>query len=169
MSNGSSIDNIKKQGKIKSNPEMSVYSRYGMFDRMGYGFVVPPNRRKWSFNILYQDWLSHGFLNSLCEKGYITVSYAENPFIDFNPSAENNNRHQLLSLSCFIDSCYNSDNKLVVIISPHECGGDFVSTFQRINDNEVIYTTTNNIKVRFRFDPTRKSQLLLLNNIDDVD
>lgn len=159
MVDGSCIANCLAYIKEQEKPELSIYSRYGLMDRMGDGFVDPPKRREWSLDKLYQDWKSHGFFNELCKLGHITVSYAGNTFIDFEPSAANYNRHQALAVSCFIESCYNSGSTAVVITSPHERGGDFSATFKRINDNEIIYTTTNQMVVRFRFDPTRPSQI----------
>ena len=141
-------------------PKISVYSRYGFYDRMGDGFVDPPNRYEWSFDKLYQDWNSYGFFNELRKQGYITVSYAGNPFIDYVPSAEKNNRHQVLTLALFLDTIYYKNNVPVIITSPHESGdGDFVATYNRVSDSEIMYTTQSYNIVRFRFDSYSPSQI----------
>jgi hypothetical protein len=140
--------------------KISVYERYGLCDRMGDGFVDPPNRYKWTFDQLYQDWNAHGFFNELRKKGYITVSYAGNPFIDYVPSAEKNNRHQVLTLALFLDTQYYKDNVPVIITSPHESGdGNFVVKYQRVSESEIMYTTQSNNIVRFRFDSYNPSQI----------
>lgn len=138
--------------------KLSIYSRYGMFDRMGDGFVVPPKRREWTLEVLYDDWKGHGFLNTLREMGRIEVSYAGAPYVDF--ALVNNNRHQVLALSCFLDSCYaGSPDREVLITAPHSSGnGSFTATFSSGNGC-VMYTTENGTKVCFRFDSARASQI----------
>ena len=142
-------------------PKLSIYSRYGLMDRMGDGFVDPPNRHSWTFEQLYNDWNSHGFLKTLSTKGYITVSYAGNPFIDFIPDSSKLNRHQVLALSCFLDSCYaTSPGDVVQISAPHESGeGQFIAVFELLPSGGVKYTNANNVGVWFRFDSTRPSQI----------
>ena len=138
----------------ESIPHLSVFTRYGLYDRMGDGYCDPPNRRELSFAKLYDDWTTHGFFKVFRELGFITVSYNGEPFIDFEPSAENANRHQALVLSCFLDCCYDK----AVVISPHEQGGEFSATFQKLNNENVTYTTNTGRIVRFHFDKTRQSQ-----------
>jgi len=139
-------------------PQLSIFSRYGLYDRMGDGYCDPPNRREWSFDTLYDDWTTHGFFNVFRDLGFITVSYNGLPYIDFVPAAEYANRHQALTLSCFLDTRYVSNNEQVIITSPHEQGGEFSATFQQLECGDVIYTTINGKIVRFHFDKTHPSQ-----------
>jgi hypothetical protein len=137
---------------------LSIYSRYGMLDRMDDGYVVPPNRRAWSMAVLYADWESWGFLNTLRAMGHIEVSYAGGPYVDF--ALANNNRHQVLALSCFLDSRYAREPfREVLITAPHSSGnGSFIATFSSGNGC-VNYTTENGTYVLFRFDSARASQI----------
>jgi len=155
-------------------PELSIYTRYGLFDRMGDGFVEPPNRRAWAFADLYEDWNSKNFFKVLRELGYLTVSYNHNHnqnannihipnpvptydnYTNFVPSANNCNRHQVLALSCFLSSwCANSKLK---VFSPHERGGEFSAMFERISDFDVKYINDNGSVVYFHFDSNKLSQ-----------
>jgi hypothetical protein len=137
-------------------PQLSIFSRYGLYDRMGDGYCDPPNRREWSFDTLYDDWKTHGFFNVFRDIGFITVSYNGSPYIDFVPTAEDANRHQALTLSSFLASCY--ANAKAIITSPHEQGGEFSATYQQLECGDVIYTTINDKIVQFHFDKTRPSQ-----------
>jgi hypothetical protein len=160
MVDGSSMANLAaynlENGLL---PRLSIYGRYGIYDRMGDGFVDPPNRKAWTFDQLYTDWNAHGFFANLRKKGYITVSYAGNAYIDFIPCAANRNRHQAIALACFLDSCYAATD-LVIITAPHETGdGDFIATFETLANGGVKYTTQNGIGVFFKFDSSRPSQI----------
>ena len=140
-------------------PQLSVFSRYGLYDRMGDGYCDPPNRREWSFGTLYDDWTTHGFFNVFRDLGFITVSYNGLPYIDFLPAAEDANRHQALALSCFMDSCYADNNEKVTITAPHEQdGNDFSAVFEKQANGDIIYTTDIGKVVRFHFDKSRPSQ-----------
>ncbi len=140
-------------------PQLSIFTRYGLCDRMGDGYCEPPNRREWSFEQLYNDWKSHGFFKSIQDSGFLIVSYNDSPFIDFEPDAECANRHQVLALSCFMDSCYADNNEKVTITAPHEQdGNDFLAVFEKQANGDIIYTTDIGKVVRFRFDKTRQSQ-----------
>ncbi len=139
-------------------PKTTIFARYGLSDRMNDGFVEPPNRREWSLDILYEDWKTHGFLETLRKMGHITVSYAGKPYTDF--VLADNNRHQILALSCFLDLSYATNARgAVKITAPHPQGGDFAATFSRFPEGIVVYTTENGTNVWFRFDSTLPSQI----------
>lgn len=133
--------------------KLNIYSRYGLHDRMNDGFVEVPNRRAWSFNHLYNDWMSNGYFNVL-DKGLLEVSYDNAAYIPFDLSENKYNRHQVISLSCFLDSVYNS----VMVECPHEGGGIFSAHFTRLENNEAVYITKDFTTVRFRFNPNQPSQ-----------
>lgn len=137
-------------------PTLSIYSRWGLFDRMQDGYSEIPNRRDWPFQQLYEDWIRLNFFKSLRELGFVKVSYNNSVFADFVPSAENGNRHQALALSCFLSSCY--ADSTVRMTCPHERGGEFTAIFERVNDRTVTYTNDVGSVVRFSFDYSRSSQ-----------
>lgn len=130
---------------------LSIYNRYGFYDRCFDSPYV--NRREWDFNYLYEDWNKMGFFNKLREKGYITVAYDSINYKPFNIEHGAGNRHQLLALSCFIDSQY----KKSAVLAPHEKGGEFCATFEKFNDNTIIYY--GNSAVWFKFDNSKISQI----------
>jgi len=142
------------QQQQEAIPSLSVFSRYGLYDRMGDGFTDPPNRREWTFDKLYSDWKLHGFFNGLQNIGFVTVSYNGSEFINFEPTAENTNRHQAIALACFSDCRYEK----AVVIAPHEQGLDFSATFEKLDNGDIIYKTEHGSIVHFRFDKTRQSQ-----------
>jgi len=137
---------------------LSIFNRYGILNRMDDGFVVPPNRRAWSMDMLYANWQQCGFLKTLREMGRIEVSNAGAPYVDF--ALVNKNRHEVLALSCFLDSRYAGEpDRKVLITAPHSSGnGSFVATFSSGN-GIVMYTTEDGINVLFRFDSARASQI----------
>ena len=139
-------------------PDISILSRYGLIDRMNDGFVDPPNRWAWEFNQLYDDWIAHGFFNVLPDRGYLTVSYDNSPYIDFIPTS-NDNRLQVLALSCFLASCYvDSKANMYYEHRGYYDYNEFSATFEKQNNGNIIYTTDNGNVVCFCFDNTRPSQ-----------
>jgi hypothetical protein len=137
-------------------PIISIFSRYSFYDRIQDGFSKAPNRRAWSFQQLYKNWIAIDFCKSIRDLGFVTVSYNNSTFINFIASAEYGNRHQILALSCFLDSCYSDST--AKITCPHEQGNEFSALFKRINNNEVHYTTDTGFIVRFRFSNSQTSQ-----------
>lgn len=143
---------------MATTSSVDALSMFDIIDRMSDDFQ-PPDRRKWSFEELFKNWV---FFFRLCHLGYVTVSYNGSPFLDFAPSRENRNRHQSIALSCFVSTSFSKLNSKVRITCPHELGGDFVAVFERISDNQINYTTESGVVVRFRFDASRQSQFKLL-------
>lgn len=148
---------IKSNKKMSDTlPTLSIYSRWGLFDRMQDGYCEIPNRREWPFQKLYEDWIGLDFFKSLRELGFVKVSYNNGVFADFVPSTENGNRHQALALSCFLSSRY--ADSTAQMTCPHERGGEFTATFERVDTCTVMYTNDVGSVVRFSFNYSRPSQ-----------
>jgi hypothetical protein len=135
-------------------PNMSIFARYGLFDRMGDGFVTPPNRRQWSMDQLYSDWNSHGFFKDMRHLGALMVSYNYGDFFEYVPSVEHSNRHQIIALSFYMATCFANTNTPVHVTAPHENGGVFGAVFDKISNNEVRYVSDTGMNVHFKFDAT---------------
>ena len=142
--------------KDPKDPKYAIFGRYGFADRMADGFCELPNRRSWSFPKLYEDWARMGFFDSLQKLGFVSVSFNNGAFADFIPSADKFNRHQAISLSCYM--AFADSNSSVQMTCPHERGGEFVAVFKRIDDCTVQYTNDVGSIVRFQFDNSRPSQ-----------
>jgi len=164
MSDASTIIN-NSNGVLNIN----IYSRFGLIDRMGDGFVEPPNRRAWAFEKLFDKWQQHQYFSTLTALGRLFVSYnnindicdcddCEDTcqFNEFIVSANSGNRHQVIALSHFLAT--NFANDVACVSSPHENSGTFTAVFKRIKHNEVAYIANNGTIVRFYFDSALPSQ-----------
>lgn len=138
-----------------STNRINIYQRLAFLERICDGL---DSARNLCFNDLYVRWQSAQFFKQLAELGFIQVSYNDKDLIDFEPSQENGNRHQVLALSCFVASVYADTN--AVVSCPHECGGMFTATFIRISNKCIEYMNDYGSKVRFTFDATRPSQMV---------
>jgi hypothetical protein len=134
---------------------IDIYSRYGMFNRMMDGFCDQPNRQSWTLAKLYTDWEAHGFLTTLRSRGAISVSYDGIHFNKFHLT--NDNLHQIIALSCFLDSTYAKDGISIKITAPHASGGQFAGTFKAFKNGDVEYINENNNRVLFTFDSKEHS------------
>ena len=133
---------------------VNIYQRLAFIERICDGLEPARNI---SFNDLYARWQRAQFFKQLAELGFIKVSYNGKELIDFEPSQANENRHQVLALSCFVSSIYADTNAMV--LSPHERGDIFTATFTRISNNCIEYVNDYGSKVQFTFDATRPSQM----------
>ncbi len=132
---------------------VSVYGRLSFFDRVCDGFK-PTNEM--SFNEIYKLWKDVDFFKELRELGFVSVSYNNGEFTDFEPSENGGNRHQALALSCFLSSKFADSSAKVS--SPHERGLLFIAIFERIGPFEIKYTNEQGTIVIFHFNYNRDSQ-----------
>ena len=166
------IDNINNINVInyddKYIPTLSIFSRLAFVNRVCDG---SPDFRTLSFNDLYECWDEYNFFKQLHFLGLLSVSYNNSPYIIYNPTTKDDNRHQVLALSCYIaSSYYNTDNnnnnntRSIYITSPREKNikSEFKALFKtNIKDVEIQYTTEKNSTTIFKFNKTKESQFSL--------
>ena len=161
-------------------PTFSIYSRFAFINRVCDG---SPDFRTLSFNDVYEYWEEYNFFKQLHFLGLLTVSYNNSPYIIYNPTTKDDNRHQVLALSCYIASSYyntntnntnntninnnNNNTRSIYITSPREKNikSEFKALFKtNIKDVEIQYTADNKDKqiiTIFKFDKTKESQFKL--------
>ena len=149
-------------------PTFSIYSRFAFINRVCDG---SPDFRTLSFNDVYEYWEEYNFFKQLHFLGLLTVSYNNSPYIIYNPTTKDDNRHQVLALSCYIaSSYYNTDNnnnnntRSIYITSPRETNikSEFKALFKtNIKDVEIQYTTINDSITIFKFNKAKASQFSL--------
>ena len=164
------IDNINNINVInyddKYIPTLSIFSRLAFVNRVCDG---SPDFRTLSFNDLYECWDEYNFFKQLHFLGLLSVSYNNSPYIIYNPTTKDDNRHQVLALSCYIaSSYYNTDNnnntRSIYITSPREKNikSEFKALFKtNIKDVEIQYTTINDSITIFKFNKAKASQFSL--------
>ena len=165
--NFDNIDNINViNDDDKYIPTLSIFSRLAFINRVCDG---SPDFRTLSFNDLYECWDEYNFFKQLHFLGLLSVSYNNSPYIIYNPTTKDDNRHQVLALSCYIaSSYYNTDNntntRSIYITSPREKNikSEFKALFKtNIKDVEIQYTTINDSITIFKFNKAKASQFSL--------
>ena len=149
-------------------PTLSIFSRLAFVNRVCDN---SPDFRALSFNDLYECWDAYNFFKQLHFLGLLTVSYNNDPYIIYKPSTKDDNRHQVLALSCYIassyyDNIYNYNNKTrdIYITAPreHDNKKEFKALFKtNIKDVEIQYTTINDSITIFKFNKAKASQFSL--------
>jgi len=152
-------EKIEKLNKVKLNIKLNMaFENFqdnkvnvrilNAFDRLGSYFRTFDEGKcsnDLTFEEIYQLWETLGYFKNISEKGTLFVSYDNKKlFIPFVP--QNGNRHQLISLSSYIDSIYHIKSK-VKIYCRHENDGLFEAIFsgdgynyQYVNDKGgIIY------------------------------
>ena len=146
-------------------PTLSIFSRLAFVNRVCDN---SPDFRTLSFNDLYECWDEYNFFKQLHFLGLLTVSYNNSPYIIYKPSTKDDNRHQVLALSCYIASSYYNNiynnTRCTYITAPreHDKKKEFKALFNtNIKDVEIQYTTKNNNITIFKFNKTKASQFSL--------
>jgi len=150
-------------------PTLSIFSRLAFVNRVCDN---SPDFRTLSFNDLYECWDEYNFFKQLYFLGLLTISYNNSPYIIYKPSTKDDNRHQVLALSCYIASSYYNNNnnnnnnhtRGTYITAPreHDNKKEFKALFKtNIKDVEIQYTTKNNNITIFKFNKTKASQFSL--------
>ena len=182
--NCDNIDNIDNINVINDDdydkyiPTFSIYSRFAFINRVCDG---SPDFRTLSFNDVYEYWEEYNFFKQLHFLGLLTVSYNNSPYIIYNPTTKDDNRHQVLALSCYIALSYyntntntntntninnnnNNNTRSIYITSPREKNikSEFKALFKtNIKDVEIQYTTINDSITIFKFNKAKASQFSL--------
>ena len=194
--NCDNIDNIDNINVINDDdydkyiPTFSIYSRFAFINRVCDG---SPDFRTLSFNDVDEYWEEYNFFKQLHFLGLLTVSYNNSPYIIYNPTTKDDNRHQVLALSCYIALSYyntntntntntninnnnnNNNTRSIYITSPREKNikSEFKALFKtNIKDVEIQYTADNKDKqiiTIFKFDKTKESQFKLFVPLSKTD
>ena len=194
--NCDNIDNIDNINVINDDdydkyiPTFSIYSRFAFINRVCDG---SPDFRTLSFNDVYEYWEEYNFFKQLHFLGLLIVSYNNSPYIIYNPTTKDDNRHQVLALSCYIALSYyntntntntnnntninnnNNNTRSIYITSPREKNikSEFKALFKtNIKDVEIQYTADNKDKqiiTIFKFDKTKESQFKLFVPLSKTD